>query len=451
MLRSNAHLLVYELGMRTLKLRRIQHGARDAICLLGSARPTAEERIPYRGIRRDGMAPGRLRGGQDQAPDELGVVDGKLLRDDPAHRRSKNVDGAVGATGDDGSGVGSEGRHGQRQRPALGAADAAGIEHDHVVLPPQRGCKRIEDAARRAESRDEQQRRSVAACDHGEHRAVWSTDGHGLLDHRTGVCAIMRPVPRFFVDASAVDGDVVRIGGESAAHLARSLRARAGERIVVVEAGAVEHGVLLTDVDAKQVSGRIEWSRPVTGESRLRIHVLQAIPARGFDDTIEALAIAGADTIHPVLTERAVVRFDAAASRKKAARWEAIAREAAQLAGRGRPPRVAPAEPLAAALSALPGPCLILACVADARAIPIDTVTLGDTSTVACVIGPEGGLGQRDLLELNAREAITVHLGPRIVPSRMAGFLAVSLLLARNGDLDQPPADAPRTAGTVGR
>ncbi|MGH7687125.1 MAG: RsmE family RNA methyltransferase [Candidatus Dormibacteria bacterium] len=254
----------------------------------------------------------------------------------------------------------------------------------------------------------------------------------------------MRRVPRFFVDAGAVHGDVVHIGGESAIHLARSLRARAGESIVVVEAGTIEHGVVLTDVGATQVSGRIEWSRPATGESRLRIHLLQAIPARGFDDTIEALAIAGADTIHPVITERGVVRADAGPSRLKAGRWEAIAREAAQLAGRGRAPRIAPPMPLAAVLAALPARCPILACVADERAIPIETFTVGDTATVACMIGPEGGLGARDLLELNAHDATTVHLGPRIVPSRLAGLVAVSLLLARNGDLDSAPEPAPR-------
>lgn len=261
----------------------------------------------------------------------------------------------------------------------------------------------------------------------------------------------MRRVPRFFVDAGAVDGDVVHIGGESAAHLARSLRARAGESIVVVEAGTTEHGVVLTHVGATRVSGRIEWSRPATGESRLRIHVLQAMPARGFDDTIEALAIAGADTIHPVITERGVVRPDAGASRTKAARWEAIAREAAQLAGRARAPRIAPTMPLAGALAALPAPCPILACVAGERAIPIEAVAVGDTATVACVIGPEGGLGPRDLSELDAHDATTVHLGPRVIPSRMAGFVAVSLLLARSGDLDRPPANAPHTAGTVGQ
>lgn len=450
-LRSHSYLLLDEFGMRTLKLRRVEHGARHAICLLGRASAAPQQRIANRGIRRDGVAPRRLCGGQDQTPDKLGVIDGQLLRDDPAHRCTENVNGAFGRAGDDGSGVGSQSRHDERQRSALGAADAAGIERDHVVLPTQRGRKRIEDAPRRAQSRDEQHWRTVTACDGSEHRAVRSVDSRGLLDHWTGVCAIMRRVPRFFVDAGAVDGDVVHIGGESAAHLARSLRARAGERIVVVEAGTVEHGVVLTDVGATQVSGQIEWSRPATGESRLRIHLLQAVPARGFDDTIEALAIAGADTIHPVITERGVVRLDDGASRTKAARWEAIAREAAQLAGRGRAPRIAPAMPLAAALAALPSPCPILACVAEERAIAIETVAVGDTPSVACVIGPEGGLGPRDLVELDARDATKVHLGPRIVPSRMAGFLAVSLLLARDGDLDRPPADAPHTADTVGR
>jgi len=55
-------------------------------------------------------------------------------------------------------------------------------------------------------------------------------------------------VPRIFVEPAAVRGGRVLIDGAAARHLSASLRARAGDTLVVVEAGRTEHGVVLDDV-----------------------------------------------------------------------------------------------------------------------------------------------------------------------------------------------------------
>ena len=251
----------------------------------------------------------------------------------------------------------------------------------------------------------------------------------------------MLRVPRFFVDAGAVRYGVVRIEGDDAAHLVRSLRVRPGDRIVVVEDGRLLHEIVVTEVLGNRVTGTVQRTAAASGESSVAIHVLQAIPARGMDDAVEALTIAGSRAIHPVLTERGVARPDADAALRRAARWQAIAREAAQLAGRATVPVVAAPRSLEGALAALPAGCRILACVATTDAIPIARIRIDGDAAVACVIGPEGGLGPSDLSTLDAAHAERVHLGERIVPSRLAGFMAVSLMLDALGELDRAPAD----------
>ena len=44
--------------------------------------------------------------------------------------------------------------------------------------------------------------------------------------------------PRFFVEADTVEGSVIVLDGESAQHISRSLRMKAGEKIVVCDFGA---------------------------------------------------------------------------------------------------------------------------------------------------------------------------------------------------------------------
>jgi 16S rRNA (uracil1498-N3)-methyltransferase len=251
-------------------------------------------------------------------------------------------------------------------------------------------------------------------------------------------------VPRFFVDPDQVAGGRATITGADAAHLSRALRALAGETIVIVEDGTVEHGVKLDEVTPFRVSGSIVWSRPVGGEPRLAVHVLQAVPAHAMDATVEALTEAGAMTIRPVLTHRTVSRPDPSRVVHRLERWRAIARESAQLAGRAAPPQVHSILPLRQALDGLPMGTPILACVIGGDATPIMHAVPSVPADVGLVIGPEGGLDPADLSTLADAGAVNVHLGSRTLPSRLAGAVATSLLLAVAGDLDA--AAAPRPA-----
>ena len=306
---------------------------------------------------------------------------------------------------------------------------------------------RFERRASRSEAGDEQERDTVTGDDHGEGNAVAGVRGQALERHGTtiagGRCRTMvRAMPRFFVDAGTIEQGRVTLTARDSEHLARSLRARPGETIVVVEDARVEHGVVLDDVSPASVSGTVVWSRPVSGEPRLAVHVLQAIPAHEMDATIEALAVAGAASIRPVLTARTVPRLDAQRAVRRLDRWRAIACDAAQLAGRAAPPEVRAIASLGEALAALPGRSQVLVCVSSPDAIPILTAPRPEPG-VALVIGPEGGLDAVDVSALDEAGAVRVHLGPRTLPSRLAGAVATALLLAGAGDLDAAAAPAP--------
>jgi 16S rRNA (uracil1498-N3)-methyltransferase len=250
-------------------------------------------------------------------------------------------------------------------------------------------------------------------------------------------------VPRFFVDADQVGSGRATLLGQDANHLSRALRASVGETIVIVEGGTVEHGLQLDEVTPSRVSGSIVWSRPASGEPGLAVHVLQAVPAQAMDATVEALTEAGAATIRPILTHRTVSRPDPSRVVHRLERWRTIAREAAQLAGRAAPPDVHEILSLREALHALPSDARILACVISPDARPISSVVPELQADIGLVIGPEGGLDVADLRTLAECKATRVHLGSRTFPSRLAGAIATTLLLAAAGDLDAAAAPPP--------
>jgi 16S rRNA (uracil1498-N3)-methyltransferase len=253
-------------------------------------------------------------------------------------------------------------------------------------------------------------------------------------------------VPRFF--ATSVQDGRAAVEGDDAAHLARSLRAAAGERIVVVDGAGTEHGVRLDRVSALRVEGAVEWSRPATGEPGVAAHVVQAIAKDGMDELVEALAELGAAAIWPVTTRRTIVRLDARRAEHRVARWNAIARNAAGLAGRAAPPPVHAVRDLDATLAALPPGIRILACTTAATA-PLAAVRAQPGEHIALCIGPEGGFDERDRQAFRDAGAQEVHLGPRVLRARLAAVVALAALFTTAHELDAPVALAPEPPAAV--
>lgn len=249
-------------------------------------------------------------------------------------------------------------------------------------------------------------------------------------------------MPRFFVPAAAVHDGRATVDGDDAAHLARSLRATAGERIVVVDDAGAEHGLLLDRIGADTVEGVVEWSRPATGEPRIEVHVVQAIAKDGMDELVEALAEIGVAAIWPVTTRRTVVRLDARRAEHRVARWNAIARNAAGLAGRARPPLVHAVRDIGDVPAALPEGSRLLVCSTGAT-MPLNAVLVRRDTRIAVCVGPEGGFDAEDLQALHQSGAHQVHLGPRVLRARLAAVVALSVLLSGARELDTPVAAAP--------
>jgi 16S rRNA (uracil1498-N3)-methyltransferase len=435
-----ADLFLDEAGVGTLKLLRIENRACDPICSLRRPRALAEQRGLGSGLRVDpGLTP-RRRGGKHQACDLPGMVDHQVLRDQASHGSAEYCGVSGADSSEDGRCVSRHRRQGHLAAEP-GLADTTGVERDDSVMAREVADDGIEHGAPRAEPWDQQDGVAGARGEDREIDTVGRRGGQSCSRHcctiAAGRCRTMQAaMPRFFVDHDQIDGDRATLAAADSMHLARSLRARPGETVVVVEAGAIEHGVLLDEVTPARVSGRVVWSRPVSGEPRREVHVLQAIPAQAMDATIEALTEVGVASIRPVLTTRTVSRPDVSRASHRLERWERIACEAAQLAGRAAPPEIHRVLALRDALEALPVGTSVIACVSHPDAVPILVAGQALSTRVALVIGPEGGLDTTDLGVLEELGAAWVHLGPRTLPSRLAGAVATALLLAGSGDLD---------------
>ena len=234
----------------------------------------------------------------------------------------------------------------------------------------------------------------------------------------------------------------VELREEQAWHLARVLRARPGESIRVVVDGTQELLVELSQVSSTLVRGRVVDVQPARGEPECRLLLVQAIPkGSGMTEVCERTSELGVASIWPVFSERTVPRPGPEASVERHRRWNKVAGEAAQLAGRSRAPVVQEPEGLGAALERLlvrEPDAQLFVCHQEGTAVALTAAPYERSRPAAVLIGPEGGWSPGELGRLRFLGATVVSLGPRNLRTVVAGVVAVTLLLARAGELGPP-------------
>ena len=241
---------------------------------------------------------------------------------------------------------------------------------------------------------------------------------------------------RFHIRPESISGDRVVFDGEETRHLARVLRLQPGALVHAVDGKGRELTVRLVRVDSRVAEGDIVERGVRASESPFPLTLAQGLPKGSKLETVIRMATElGIVLVIPLLLERTVVRPDPKESSHRLLRWRRVAKEAAKQSGRGAIPDVrAPIafdqwldEPRA------PG---LLVCLWEGERVPLSRVLpTSPPPQATVVVGPEGGLTQKEVERLRAAGAVIGGLGPRILRTETAGPIAVALLQSRYGDL----------------
>ena len=202
------------------------------------------------------------------------------------------------------------------------------------------------------------------------------------------------------------------IHGLDAAHLARSLRARPGQEIEVVDPAGFLLKVRLESVSATRVEGVIVAEQVHRPEpTRHVIVAISHLPAVSLELVLSRCTEVGASAFHIVQADRSVARG------ARHERWQTIIREAAMLAGRLKVPTVAGPSPLADVIEEHPHPVML---VPGAR---IALSEMPRPREVTLLIGPEGGWTDRELALVKNQAG----LGPRNLRADTAAIVATAV------------------------
>jgi 16S rRNA (uracil1498-N3)-methyltransferase len=242
-----------------------------------------------------------------------------------------------------------------------------------------------------------------------------------LCEHLTENC----PMTRRRWIADEVSGNRAALLGEHADHLIRVLRARVGQDFDIATPDAIRRGRIVSINDDRV---EFELGEGVPAHQSGDITLLLAVfKFDRMEWAIEKCTELGVSRIVPVIARRTDAHL-AAASNKRAERWQRIARQASEQSRRSAPPEIAAPLKLAEALN-LPGSLRIVLAESERQILLRDVVSPDAADAgIVLAIGPEGGWSDDELQSFQKSAWIAASLGNTILRAETAAIAATAIV-----------------------
>lgn len=239
---------------------------------------------------------------------------------------------------------------------------------------------------------------------------------------------------RFFVSATSISADEVRLGASQAHQICHVLRLKRMDQIVVLDNDGSEYDVALQELGRQEVVGRIIARRAALGEPDVQVCVYQSLLSRDkFEWVLQKCTEIGVARFVPVVTRRSIVQKVEVLKPEREKRWVRILTEAAEQCGRGRIPRLE--QPLGFSGCLAEAKAQDLCLIASTRASEtclrrvIASRAKDEIRSVSILVGPEGGFHPDELAAARAAGVHDFSLGRRILRTETAAVVASALIL----------------------
>lgn len=238
---------------------------------------------------------------------------------------------------------------------------------------------------------------------------------------------------QFFAEPSWIRENKIFMQGSDVNHIRNVLRMKPGEDVRVNDGRGKTYLCCISSYEEQTAVLDILKELDSDTELPSRIILFQGLPKGDKMEWIVQKAVElGVYAIVPFAAKRSVVKLDEKKAAKKQARWQLIAKGAAEQSGRGIIPEVSTVRTFAEALG--------MAGELDVVLIPyeleegmketarvLENIECGQSMGI--FIGPEGGFEEEEVERAKEAGAYTITLGKRILRTETAGLTTLSVLM----------------------
>ena len=241
-------------------------------------------------------------------------------------------------------------------------------------------------------------------------------------------------MPRFFVKNNQINNDKITIIDEDVKHIKNVLRKQIGDKIEVCNQDTGNSYKCEIEIIAEnEIETKIiEEQKNI--QEKIKVDIYQGLPKSDkMELIIQKNTEVGIKSIVPVIMERTVVKLDEKIASKKLERWQKIAEIAAKQSMRDIIPQIGNITKLKDIDTTEFDAVLVAYENEEHNMLKTELQKLerkikSNNSSeqqynIAIVIGPEGGISEKELVMLAEKNAKFVSLGKRILRTETAGVV----------------------------
>jgi 16S rRNA (uracil1498-N3)-methyltransferase len=239
-------------------------------------------------------------------------------------------------------------------------------------------------------------------------------------------------IPRIYTSQKLIANQLIELAEAPSHHLSKVLRMQIGRELILFNGEGGEYTAEITDIQKKSVAVNVKEFSAVNNQSPLQLELAIGV-SRGerMDWVLQKATELGVTKITPLITERTEVKLGGERADKKINHWQQTIISACEQCQRNLLPELCEPVLLSNWLSTCNADLKFVLHHRDNKGLPKSE----SISSIALLIGPEGGLSDDEIAQAIANNFSPLTLGPRVLRTETAPVAAISIVQYLWGDL----------------
>ena len=238
-------------------------------------------------------------------------------------------------------------------------------------------------------------------------------------------------MPHFFIKKDNIEKDFITIDdNENYRHIARSLRARVGEKLLLIDEKQIQYETVITDINSSEVICKIEKSYPSKRDLEFDLYLAQT-PLRSDAQLtiIEKATELGARAVYPIITDNCALNKSVLL--KKYEKWQKVMIEASKQCERAKIPTCYEPCSLDEVLKNKFDKIIVFGERSTEISLKnyLASNPITKSEKILVIIGPEGGFSQKEFDYFKDKNLPVVTLGDLILKAETAVIMALGCIV----------------------